>query len=69
MIWTIYHKKEQNVNKVVFWLPYKILDHCIFTYCQKATEAKDTWDKWQMNKSLETIIEYKKKKKLMRNDN
>jgi hypothetical protein len=32
---------KQNVNKVVFGLPYKILLHYNCTYCQNATDETD----------------------------
>jgi hypothetical protein len=31
--YNIFLKKQQNVNKVVIWLPYKILNHCNSTNC------------------------------------
>jgi hypothetical protein len=42
---------KENVNKVVFWLRYKILNHYNCTYGQKSTEER----RWQVSNVLETI--------------
>jgi hypothetical protein len=52
---TICHLNKQNVNKVVFWLPYKILNRYKCTYFQKATAEKDCSDNLQRSSFLETI--------------
>jgi hypothetical protein len=36
-----YVVKAAKKNKVVFWLPYIILNHYNYTNCQGATKAKD----------------------------
>jgi hypothetical protein len=46
---------------VVFWLPYKIINHYKCINYQKATEEDDRLDNWQMS-NLEIIKEYQKKK-------
>jgi hypothetical protein len=53
-------------TKVVFWLPYKILNQC--NDYRKAAEEKDGSDNWALNYFLETIKVHSNEK-LLRNKN
>jgi hypothetical protein len=49
--------RKNNVNKVVFWLPYKILNQYKGTSFQKATEAK--YDSDLLDETISGHIIYK----------
>jgi hypothetical protein len=46
----------QNINKVVFWLPFKMLNYNNFINFQKATEAKHWSSDWPISHFLENKI-------------
>jgi hypothetical protein len=52
-----------NVNKVVFWLPYKIPDHYDSIKYNKATKVIDGSANWTVSNILETTAGHKKYKK------
>jgi hypothetical protein len=62
------HKRNQNVNKEEFWLPYRILLHYTCTNCQKQQMKKKfpVIDQWLI---LLVLQKYSKFKKLLRNKN
>jgi hypothetical protein len=51
----ICHKSSRNVNKVAFWLPYKMLITYNCTYCQKASDKIDVSGNQPMNNFLDAI--------------
>jgi hypothetical protein len=43
----IYHKKVAKCKEsIIFWLPFKVLNHHNFTNCQKVTELVQFVEQW-----------------------
>jgi hypothetical protein len=60
LMWNCLSLKKKNLSKVVFWLPYKLLNHWYSTICRKATEAKEGTANWPISSILKSVIENQK---------